>query len=126
MNDISVINKKNNKKKIKNISLNCSIIINKNIENRFKLRKHFSNQKMISRETKFSSKEYSSYIKDHSNKNINRNNSESVFELKKNIKKHIFDNNKKQNKKNTLKENQNFIGSYYSGNYILPLISVIK
>ena len=126
MNDISVINKKNNKKKIKNISLNCSIIINKNIENRFKLRKHFSNQKMISRETKFSSKEYSSYIKDHSNKNINRNNSESVFELKKNIKKHIFDNNKKQNKKNTLKENQNVIGSYYSGNYILPLISVIK
>ena len=130
MKDLSEIKNKINKKKIKNISLNCSFLINKNIKNQFKLRKHLSQQKMISRETKFSSKDYSSFMKEQSNKNLNRNNSESVFELQKNINNQITENNNNNitfnNKKNLIKENKNVIGTYYSGHYNLPLFSILK
>ena len=131
VNDLSVNKIQINKKRVKNISLNCSILINKNIENKFKLRKHLSQQKMISRETKFSSKDYSSFMKEQSNKNLNRNNSESIFELQKNIKNQNIENNNNNVKfinknNNSIIENKNVIGSYYSGNYNLPLVSIFK
>ena len=113
------LNKVSEKKKNKNISLNSSLLINYNIEKKFKLKKSIS-QKIMTRDTKFSSKDQSSLFFQTS-KNINKNNSFNNIELQKTIGKPILNNQKISKLKSF--SNKNFIKPYCTGSYNIPLIS---
>ena len=113
------LNKVNEKKKNKNITLNSSLLINYNIEKKFQLKKSIS-QKIMTRDTKFSSKDQSSLFF-HTSKNLNKNNSDNTIDLQKTIGKHILNNQKNSKLKSF--SNKNFIKPYCTGSYNIPLIS---
>jgi hypothetical protein len=110
-------------KKYKNISLNSSFLVNYNFEKKFQLKKSLS-QKVMTKETKFSSKEHSFLNKEQIfklSKNTNRNHSDTIYELQKTIGKPILRNN--YNIQINLFENKRFLNSYFTGSYNIPLVS---
>ncbi len=113
----------NLKKKYKNISLNSSFFVNCNFEKKCQLKKCLS-QKIMTKETKFSSKEHSFLNKEQinkSSKNTNRNHSDNIYELQKTIGKPILRN--KFNIQINLFKNKKFLNSYCTGSYNIPLVS---